>query len=681
MAARTCAILLLLGLPGPALAQVTAEDLREAESLRNPERVREAPLAISVIDREELRARPGLDLEEALDLVPGVFPQSSRNFAQDTRISIRGFGASAPFGVRGIRVLVDGVPNTLPDGQSEIDSIDLAFMEQIEVVRGPISSLYGGGGGGIISFRTVSPTEDPTFSARTTFGTDHLSRYEMLARGYAGETGYVFGLARSRFSGYREHARAEQTVGLAKLERDFADGSHGLLSFSAVWAPEAQDPGGLNAAELAADRKQARSAAFVFDTGEKLNQQKVSFAWTKPLGVERELRLTGYRLWRDFSNALPFQDAGRVDFDRAVTGGSFVYRDRLGAVSWLAGLDVDAQRDERRRYDNLAGARGALVLRQSEQVTSVGPFAQAELEFDCGLGLVAGVRYDWVEFEVGDRLVDPIDGDLSDRIRFRELSPRFGARYRLRPDLLLYGNVSSAFQVPTTTELRPPDVAGGFDSSRKPERTLGAEVGVKGRFGQRLHYDLALFALRVRDALVPFEDVAGETFFRNAGEVRRLGVEVALSAELRPGLSTRLGYTYSDFSYHDFDSVDLGTGVVTSFDGNRQPNVPRHSLGAELRWEHPAGPFAVLSFRHFSDLEVNDANSAESSGASISDARFGWRFRRGGLEIRPFAGARNWSGERYNGTIRPNAGFGRYYEPAPETELYGGLAIEFRLGD
>ena len=201
--ARWTLVLASLWLPAAARAQ--GSDLRGTDPLRDPERLREEPLAISVLEREEiLLGRPAVDIEEALDLVPGVFAQSSRNSAQDTRVAIRGYGASAQFGIRGIRVLVDGVPTTLPDGQSEVDSIDLAFVDRVDVVRGPISSLYGGGGGGILSFTTVGPTDEPTFSSRVVFGSHNLSRYEALARGRAGATGWVAGLAYTRYSGYRD---------------------------------------------------------------------------------------------------------------------------------------------------------------------------------------------------------------------------------------------------------------------------------------------------------------------------------------------------------------------------------------------------------------------------------------------------------------------------------------------
>ena len=186
-------------------------------------------------------------------------------------------------------------------------------------------------------------------------------------------------------------------------------------------------------------------------------------------------------------------------------------------------------------------------------------------------------------------------------------------------------NVAQAFHVSTTTELAPSDPAGGFNSDIDPEKTPGFELGVKGLLWQRVFYDLVLFDLRLDQVTVPFDE-GGPLIFRDAGEVRRRGVELAFSALLRPGLDLRASYTYADYRYADFDVTS--SPVVTEFDGRREPNTPRHSVGAELRAEHPGGLYAALSLRHFSDIEIDDANTAESRGAPLSDLRVGWDVQR-----------------------------------------------------
>ncbi len=633
------------------------------------------PLSVSVVSSDEFRrGRPALGLEEALDLVPGVFVESTRNFAQDARVSIRGFGANAPFGVRGVKVIVDGVPSSLPDGQSEIDSIDLGFAERIDVVRGPISSLYGGGGGGIVSVTTAAPTAEPRLRMRTLFGSDHLFRQEALATGSLAGTGYVAGLGYTRWSGYRDHARGRQATFLGKLVRELEGGATLEASFSDVWAPEAQDPGGLTEAEAHCCRSDAAASARTFDAGERLDQQQLSLRATQPLGEGNQLALTGYWLARDFKNALPFLNTGRTAFERDVVGGSAVASGQRGRVRWLGGVDLDVQDDQRRRNDNANGAWGALRVRQSEVVRALGGFGEADIALGGGFGLVGGTRYDWTEFVVGDRFVST--QDRSDRLRMRELSPRLGAYFGRSDALRVYANWSTSFRVPTTVELSPRDLLGGFDDSLEPERARGFELGAKGLVADRVFYDVALFQILVRDALIPYQDPGGRALFTNAGEVRRRGAEAGLSLVILDWLTLRASYTALDAKYLDYDRLDAGGGV-TELDGNREPNLPVHAFGAELRADHTSGWFGALAMRGWSKLEVNDDNRGKSGRAFTSDVRVGRSFAVGSLRVAPFAGARNWTGDRYEGVIRPNAAAGRYYEPAPESEVYGGVELSY----
>jgi iron complex outermembrane receptor protein len=382
-----------------------------------------------------------------------------------------------------------------------------------------------------------------------------------------------------------------------------------------------------------------------------------------------------YSLRRSFRNALPFTPGGRIDIDRSVTGGSILYGARWRKLRWLLGLDVDVQRDERTRWDNVGGARGDLVADQTETVRSVGPFGELELRIGKGFGLTGGVRYDWTEFVVADRFTS--DGEESGRIRFREISPRLGVHYGRSPAFHAYANLATAFQVPTTTELAPAGGGGGFDRDIDPERTLGLEAGIKGIVSERLVYELAAYALRVSDALVPYEDVTGRTFFTNAAEVDRRGLEAGVSLRVREGVHLRAAYTFIDSRYRDFDTFTGGASI--DYDGNREPNIPRHNLTAELRMESRSGLFAVVALHHRSDLPLDDANREEEEAATTSDVRVGFKWQRGTLRAVPFIGVRNWTDVEYAGAVRPNARFGRFYEPAPGTQVYGGISIELGL--
>jgi iron complex outermembrane receptor protein len=676
LASAALGALLLVAAAGARAEEPNAGlGLTDTEIGRSPRDLLEAPLAISTVSSDEFRrGRPAIGLDEALDLMPGVFTESARNFAQDSRVAIRGFGSTATFGVRGIKILVDGVPVTLPDGQSETDSIDLAFADRIEVVRGPISSLWGGGAGGLISVSTAAPTAEPHGHLRTLFGTDHLFRQEALATGTLADTGYVVGFGYTRFSGYRDHSNGRQANLLAKLRRELSDGTAFELAFGNLWGPEAQDPGGLTRGELDCCRTNSAPNSRLFDTGERVGQQQVSLRVHRPLGETREIWLTGYFVDRDFQNSLPIPVSGRVSLDRRVGGGSLVLSERIWRLRFLGGVDADLQDDLRRRFDNDTGAQGQKRVDQAERVRALGSFGEVDFDLGADFGAVAGLRWDWTEFVIGDRFVlPPPDEDDSDRLHFRELSPRFGLYWGRSDALRVYTNVSTAFRVPTTTELSPNSLLGGFDDTLDPEKALGYELGFKGIVARRVLYDVALFQIGVRDALVIDNPTLQSV--SNAGRVRRRGVETGLSLILTPWLSARAAYTWADYRYVDYDRVVAG--VPVDFDGEREPNTPVHSFGMELRADLVSGLWGTIGVRATSDLDVNDANLEEADGATVVDARAGYRFRRAGVELAPFVGLRNLGSVDYVGSIRPNATFGRYYEPAPETEIYAGIQVGY----
>jgi iron complex outermembrane receptor protein len=327
--------------------------------------------------------------------------------------------------------------------------------------------------------------------------------------------------------------------------------------------------------------------------------------------------------------------------------------------------------------NQIGGSQGALLLDQSETVRAFGAWARTDVELGAGFDLIGGLRWDRVEFIAGDRFTS--NGDASDRLYFRELSPQLGLHWGRSTALQLYANLGSAFGVPTTTELADIDGAGtlqgGFQGDFEAERTIGVELGAKGLVSDRLAYDVALFDLYVRHVPVADELPNSVLLFNDAGKVRRRGIELALTYLLTPELDLRLGYTYADYWYRDYLKDTLGGPV--SFSGETEPNIPQHNLGAELRWAHHSGVFATLSLRHFSDIEVNDANTFESDGATLSDFRLGYTWHRESLQLQPFVGVRNWSRAEYDQTIRPNGAADRYYEPAPLAELYAGIDLRF----
>jgi iron complex outermembrane receptor protein len=670
---------------GPAKAQEDGDSgVTELEEImvttpRWEQPLTKVPAAISVVEQDEIQlGTQQLGLDESLGRVPGLFIQNRYNFAQDLRIAIRGFGARSNFGIRGIKVFVDDIPDTLPDGQGQVDSIDLGSAQRIEVIRGPASSLYGTAAGGVISIITEEGPPEPFAEARVSAGEYGFWRYGAKAGGQAGPLNYFGNLSRLELSGYRDHSRTENVLFNSKVRYTIDQSSDLTAVFNDVDSPTADDPGGLNAQEVKADRRQAAPNNELFDAGEKVDQQKLGFVYRKSFGTKHEIKARNYYVWRDFDNKLPFTNGGSVDLNRFFVGGGLSYA-YSGALFTrpnrvLVGFDVDAQRDDRKRFDNNQGNRGALTFDQDEDVTSTGVFAQNEFSVLDNLSLTLGARYDRVDFDIDDKFL--ADGDNSGDIDFNQFSPMVGLLWSSSPALNLYGNISTAFETPTTTELANPSGAGGFNSDLDAQTATEYEVGVKGLMPGRLRYELSVFTIRVDDELIPFEVPAfpGRTFFRNAGKSRRDGVELGAAVEPVRGVTVSLAYTYSDFKFDKYvvDGVDLN--------GNNIPGIPEHLLFGELAYRHRSGLYGAWDAQYVGKFYADDENTVETDSFTVSNLRAGYVGRYGNWEIGPFLGINNLFNKRYNANVRLNAVFGRYFEPAPERNVYGGITVRYDFG-
>jgi iron complex outermembrane receptor protein len=637
------------------------------------------PAGIGIADQDDIQlGTQQLGLDESLVKVPGVFMLNRYNFTQDLRIAIRGFGARANFGIRGIKLYADDIPLTLPDGQGGVDNIDLSSAERIEVIRGPSSSLYGTSSGGVINIYTEEGPATPFAEGRYSFGEYDFMKYNLKAGGQKDQLNYLVNVGRYELDGYRDHSRTESALMNSKF-RYTIDGTSDLTAvINVVDSPVADDPGALTAAEVRANRKQVAPAALRFDGGELLEQQQVGLVYRKLLGDKHEVRLRNYYVFREFENKLAFNPGGQVFFNRFFFGGGGQYIFHGDSNRFTFGFDLDAQNDDRKRFNNENGALGALTLNQDEDVVSTGFYAQNEYRLTDTVELTTGIRYDKIEFEVNDSFL--VNGDDSGIIQFDNMSPMFGLLWGPRPELNVYGNISTAFETPSTTEFANPaagGTAGGFNQNLKPQTATNYEIGVKGTLPWwGTYYDLAVFHIKVEDELVPFElpGLPGRSFFNNAGESERDGLEVLLSARPLSGLTALFTYTYSAFEFESFRVVDAGGGV-TVFDGKEIPGIPRHFGNFELAYFHPAGFYAIWNTLLVGPFFADNANRVEVDGYGVSNLRFGYARDIGGVELSPFVGVNNIFDKEYNANIRINAGFGRFFEPAPDMNAYAGLSL------
>jgi iron complex outermembrane receptor protein len=652
------------------------------------------PAAISIVEKDDIQlGRQQLALDEPLSRVPGVYMQDRFNFAQDLRISIRGFGARANFGIQGVKILVDGIPETLPDGQGSVDSIDLGATSQIEVLRGPSSSLWGNASGGVISVTSEVAPAEPYSEIRVTGGDDDFERVQFKTGGQGDKIGYSFSLSDSSYEGYRAQSLAENTQLTGRISFDLGRDREFLTVVNYTDQPVSDDPGGLTLAEVAANRAQARTANVTFDAGEFLEQSRIGFVYNMPLGENHHISARNYYAWRDFGNKLagiPVGGAiqsGIVALDRSFMGGGFSYTydgmlaGRPNQV--IVGFDIDEQDDDRIRYDNLPGGnQGLMRFNQNEAVSGHGVFVQNDLTLTDNIDLSFGVRFDKVEFDVtdnffNDALLDPTDTvpDDSGVIDFDDTSPMLGIVVSVTDDLSLYGTYSSAFETPTTTQFARPDNSGGFNTDLVPQFATNLEVGLRGAIGAKHSYEVSVFDIEVDDELVQFEStiVSQRFYFQNAGKSNRKGVELALTLNPTERLRALVSYTNSDFEFDEFTD-----GVTFDYSGNVIPGIPEDLLFGELMYRHERGWYAGIDFAATGEQFADNANAVVIDNYTLVNLRLGWNKELDSMTISPFLGVNNLNDETYFGNIRINAAGARYYEPAPGNNAYAGIGVSFK---
>ena len=641
----------------------------------------DSPMAVGSVGTDQIQlGRQQNSLGESLLTIPGLIIQSQYNYAQDLRISIRGFGARASFGIRGIKIFTDGIPNTLPDGQSNLDDLDLGSVQRMEVIRGPSSSLHGPAAGGVINIVTEDGPQHPFVEGRSTFGSYDFRKNQIKGGGQDKNLNYLGNLSNLSYTGYRDHSATRNSLLNTKIRYDFDASSYLTVVFNVLDTPEAQDPGALNEREVQDDRRQAAPRALSFDAGETVDQQKLGLVYRNSITEAGQLALRSYYVGREFDNFLPFDvnsngQGGSVDLDRRFIGGGgdYTYTGQLfGRTNNLVvGVEIDAQRDERTRFANNFGERGALTTNQNEDVTGYGVHLQDEFHVRDDLRLTLGLRHDVLEYDVEDKV-----GTGSGSRTFEQSSPMIGLLWKTGSSVNLYGNVSTSFEPPTTTELANPLGATGFNQSLDAQTATNYEIGIKGLLPAKSRYEVALFHMDLEDELVPFELAgSGQTFYENAGESTRNGLEASLVIQPLAGLTTTLTYTYSDFTFDRF--MDVNGNV---FDGNKTPGVPDNQFYADVSYFHPAGFYASGNILYAGSFFADNANTVKIDSYTVANVRVGYIHETGGWELSPFVGLNNISNEKYNDNIRINAGFGRYFEPAPEFNAYGGITIRYDFG-
>jgi len=630
---------------------------------------------LSVLSRNQMQSgQAQLSPAEFLAQVPGVFFMNADNFAQDLRISLRGVGSRAAFGIRGIRIMVDELPESTPDGQGQIDNLDLGILDRMELIRGPASGLYGNAAGGVLSFYTEEAPDSAVTEFKATLGSFGFQQYQLKTAGRINAFQYVVHGAHVRSTGYRAQSSMRNTLINGKFRYTFSEQTALTLLINNGSSPQADDAGALTEAQADTLPRMARDVNVRYQAGESVGQSRVGLLFDHRIGTKHQFKARVFATFRDFENKLAFTDGGIVALKRIFYGGGigYFYRSRIGAMPYRmhAGVDLEDQRDQRRRFDNKDGVRDALAFDQLELFRSLGVFCLQTLSLTKALEITANLRVDALRLAARDHFF--LDGDDSDRILLQNASPMAGARYTFSPQLNVYANVATSFETPALSELSAnPAGGGGFNTALKPQRALSVEAGIKGLLQSKLRYEVALYQANGRNELVSYELAAlpGRSFYRNSGASLRRGLEMSLFLAAGAGITMQFTYTLNLATYTTYA---VGADV---FDGNRWPGLPQHSAYTALRYAHRSGAFLAVQMRYTGDLYAEDANAVNVPAFTLIQLRGGYPFKIGKTRCELFGGINNLMNTFYYNNIRINAAAKRFYEPAAGRNFYVGLQI------
>ncbi len=635
------------------------------------------PVAIDSVDRTVIQdGNPQVNLSEALNRVPGIVVQNRQNYAQDLQISSRGFGARSTFGVRGIRLIADGIPATMPDGQGQAASFNLSSAERIEVLRGPFSSLYGNAAGGVIQIFTADGPPEPTFTGSLFAGSYRMRKAGLQLGGQSGSFNYLADVSRFESDGYRDHSAVTRDQGNAKFRLNLPAGRLTLV-LNALDQPDTQDPLGLTRAQAIANPRQVDPSALTFNTRKSVRQNQLGLVYDLDVGSADQLQARIYAGDRQVTQylAIPLaaqaaatSSGGVVDLDRGYRGLGLRWTHQFAGerpVTLTTGVDYDRMAEDRRGYLNNNGVAGARKRDENDTVTNADFYAQLEWKFAQRWSASAGVRHSRVHFDSQDYFIAAGNPDDSGEVDYTRTTPVAGIVFRAAPGWNIYANIGRGFETPTFAELAyRPGGATGLNFALQPATSLHKEIGVKARIATAARVNLAVFHIATRDEIVVNSAAGGRTDFKNASKTRRQGVEASVESYLGAGFEAYLAYTWLDAEFTQ--PFSAGTPPVTVRAGNKLPGVPAYTLFGELVWRHAASGFhAGLELRSNGKVYVNDVNSGFADRYTIANLRAGFEQRGKAWRLTQFVRADNVTDRHYIGSVIVADGNGRFYEPAP----------------
>ena len=637
-----------------ALKEITLDAAR----IKSPKRILPFALSYNAFPQNQLNNAQN-SLQDYLQGVPGLFAQNTQNFAQDLRVSIRGFGARSAFGIRGIQLIVDGIPETTPDGQGQLDNLPLGLIQSLTVLRGPASTFYGNASGGVIQINTLSDFEDDFVRFRFQGGSFSSSNLSATVGLKKNKTKAVFFQNLTQSDGYRNHSRYKQQVFNTRIWHDFSVTSKLSFQFNYTNSPYAYDAGGINLQSVIENRRQARPQNKSFKTFESIEHIKTGLQWEK--NFRKNLSFSSYLFYanRDFKGRLPFEYGGLVDLARDYYGGGAVidYKPKeFHSIQFR--VSFADQTDHRKRFKNIAGEAGDITLDQKELFDNQSISLLDEYRLSFGV-LRTGLRFDRQQ----------LGTDVAySKTNLNVVNYSLGFTYTDLVDHILFVSYATSFETPTLNELSAnPSGEDGFNPDLSSAQARNFELGWRynSLFGQ---LETTIYYIGTKNELISYEleDFPTRTFYRNAGRTNRKGIEVQWE------LQKKAWHWIAAFNYGaiEFDNYQL---EEKNLSGNKLPGIPQQQFFASSSYNFSNG-LGIMSLNQYcGSIYSDDSNQNKISPYFISNLKAWKSFN----NFEFFLGINNLFDRKYNDNIRINAWGKRYYEPAPLRNFYFGISYTF----
>lgn len=632
------------------------------------ENIKNSPFAISSKNFSKFQtSAKQFYLSEYIESVPGVFISNDNNFAQDSRISIRGFGSRANFGIRGIKLIVDGVPETTPDGQSQIDNLNLEIIEKIEIIKGTSSSLYGNSSAGVIKIQSISEFDKNFTKIGYALGSNNQKKKQAFIGVKSNKTFYTFLVSQTKGKGYRNFGDFKNSNFNFRIKKNISKDSWLSFNFNMVDSPYSNDPGGLKIEEVNQDRKQARDRNIQYNTSEEINHYKASLNFNKKINKKLSFSTYAFISNRNFNGKIPVKNGGAIDLKRKYwgIGGNFLFKTKLKTQ---IGFDIGNQNDRRKRYNNDTGIIGEQVLDQNEKFSNLGIYLVNKYNLK-RLSISSGLRYDMNKIILEDLFFS--DGDSSGNITLNSFNPSLGFNYKLNERSRIFINTSSGFETPTLNEFSSSPIGTGFNKNLKSQINMGFELGFSiFNTQKKSNIDVVYFRSITNDEILSYEDekFPNQKFYNNAGKTERNGIEINGFYTLNRTVISS-SYSLGNYVFKEFIENNL------NYKDNKIPGIPNDVLTLNIEHKTKNELFLNLTFKNIGDIYTNNSNNIKVDDFNTFNFKIGKEFKLSQSNVYPYLIISNVFDKEYFDNIRINAFGGRYYEPAPKRTIFGGIKV------